>query len=188
MRMLNISLPSFDEGDSVLIVQRGDTCILSDNLHLKRLKVEAGSVVYLPVGNIYVGDVQFDVGGEVWFNNPEKNTFLWAKGRVQWRSNFFYNDGPGFIGRSAAESFMFLYLGENKIFIDKDWYGTVIAPNAEIVLGQTHNKELYGQFYADIIVVHQYSQLENVPFKRKQKQLEYVFDKAFSEKMKGENL
>ena len=50
------------------------------------------------------------------------------------------------------------------LFIDTNWSGTIIAPNAKIIMGQTHKKELYGQFYANEIVVHQYSYLEYVPF------------------------
>ena len=129
------------------------------------------------MGNIYVGDIQFDAGGEVRFSNPEKNTILWAKGGAQWRGNIIYMGRLGGSKEVLAESFKFLYLGQNKIFIDKNWYGTIIAPNAEIVLGQTHNKDLYGQFYADKIIVHQYSQLKRVPFKLKQNQLEYAFGK-----------
>ena len=34
----------------------------------------------------------------------------------------------------------------------------------KLVLGQTHNKVLYGQFYGKGVVVHQYSKVFRVPF------------------------
>lgn len=77
---------------------------------------------------------------------------------------------------SAAERFKLIYCGYDKIFFEINWYGTIIAPNAEIVLGQTRDKALVGQFYADKIVVHQYSYLSNVPFNSEHGQLEYVFN------------
>ena len=60
-------------------------------------------------------------------------------------------------------------------FFDTNWYGTIIAPKARIILGQTNAKNLYGQFYANEIVIHQYSNLNLVPFEWEQGGLEYAF-------------
>lgn len=62
------------------------------------------------------------------------------------------------------------------VFFETNWYGTIIAPNAKIVLGQSHEKDLYGQFYANEIVVHQYANIKVVPFNLEQIHLEYVFN------------
>ena len=35
----------------------------------------------------------------------------------------------------------------------------------KLVLGQTHNKELYGQFYGRGVVVHQFSKIFRVSYK-----------------------
>ena len=177
---LNISSYSFDEGDSVLVVQRGDSCFLSNNIHLKKLKVESGGIVYFPVGKIYVGDLQLESGSKVSFENPMKNTILYVKRNILWRSKFFYKGGAGGVSHfQVAAKFKLIYFGSNKTFFDTNWYGTIIAPNAEIILGQTHNKRLYGQFYANKIIVHQYSDLYNAPFKPDQEQLDYVFNIKF---------
>jgi hypothetical protein len=40
----------------------------------------------------------------------------------------------------------------------------VVILFTKLVLGQTHNKELYGQFYGRGVVVHQYSKVYRVPF------------------------
>ena len=174
---LNISLPSFDEGDSVLVVQRGDTCFLRNEVHLKRLKVESGGIVYLPDGRVYVGDLQLESGGRVGFENPLRNTILYVKGKILWRSNFSYRvKGSNFTFKSVAKKFKLIYYGSDKIFFDIDWYGTIMAPNAEIVLGQTHHKSLYGQFFANKIIVHQYADIQNEPYESDQDQLEYVLN------------
>lgn len=92
--------------------------------------------------------------------------------------NFFYEEKYGFKHESVARNFKFIYSGSDEVFFETNWYGTVVAPKAKIILGQISNKEkkeIYGQFYADEIVVHQYSDLHNVPFNSEQERLEYVY-------------
>lgn len=182
---LDIVLPFFDEGDSVLTVHRGDTCFLKDNDHFNKLKIEAGGLAYLPVGNVYVGDLQLDAGGKIGFVDESRNAVLNVKGKIMWKSDFFYKAKQGFSYRSVAENFMLNYSGFDKVFIETNWYGTIIAPNAGIVLGQTQKKDLYGQVYADKITVHQRSNIVNVPFVREKEQMEYVFMGKIDKKKKG---
>lgn len=49
-------------------------------------------------------------------------------------------------------------------FVEGSWGGTIIAPNAKLILGQTQYKSLYGQFLGNGLAVHQYSRMINVPF------------------------
>ncbi len=170
---LNISLSSYDEGDSVQVVHHGDTCFLSNNDHLKKLKVESGGVVYFPEGNVYVGDLQLDAGSLVKFSKPLYETNLHVKGAFTWRGRFFLYNHIGL--KELARGFRLFYHGNDRIFFDTNWSGTIIAPNAKIVLGQTHKKNLYGQFFAREIVIHQYSKLTNVPFEPIQNKPEYAF-------------
>lgn len=171
---MNINLPEFNEGDSVLVVHHGDTCFLNNDIHLKTLKVESGGVIYFPVGNIYVGNLQLDAGSKVGFEDQERNTILYIKGSVLWRTNFFYKGHKDFNYESVARHFKLLYSGSENVFFESNIYGTIIAPNAKVILGQTNKKYLYGQFYANEIVVHQYSKLVNVPFEPEQERLEYM--------------
>lgn len=170
---LDISLSSYDEGDSVLIVHYGDTCFLSDKDHLKELKVESGGAVYLPEGDVYVGDLQLDAGSLLKFSKPLHETNLHVKGAFTWRGRFFLYNHIGL--KELARGFRLFYHGNDRIFFDTNWSGTIIAPNAKIVLGQTHKKNLYGQFFAREIVIHQYSKLTNVPFEPIQNKPEYAF-------------
>lgn len=50
-----------------------------------------------------------------------------------------------------------------------------IAPNFKVVLGQTHKKNIYGQIYANEIVIHQFSNLQTVPFVSEQTLFEYAY-------------
>lgn len=182
---LNIVLPAYDEGDSILVVHRGDTCFLNNNDHLKKLKVESGGVVYFPVGSLFVGNLQLDAGSKIRFKDQSRNTTLYAKGTIQWKSSFSYQMGKGFEEECVAANFRFIYSGSQKIFFDTNWHGTIIAPNSKIVLGQTNNKELYGQFFANEIVIHQYSKLVHVPFFHEQNFLECVY---FGKKIKKQRI
>ncbi|MBO7103936.1 MAG: hypothetical protein J6W22_00430 [Fibrobacter sp.] len=64
---------------------------------------------------------------------------------------------------SAAQHIMVYYYGTNTVFIQTDFAGTIIAPNAEVVVGQA-GKNFYGSIFAKSIVVHQYTTVTWVPF------------------------
>lgn len=46
---------------------------------------------------------------------------------------------------------------------DFQWSGTIVAPNAEVVVGQSC-KNFYGAIYAKSIVIHQNTRIIWVPF------------------------
>ena len=45
--------------------------------------------------------------------------------------------------------------GHERIFIHGEWAGTLLAPYATLILGQTKNKLLYGRFLGNGVAVHQ---------------------------------
>ena len=65
---------------------------------------------------------------------------------------------------TVASSFKLYYYGEEKFFVHGVWAGTLIAPNAKLVLGQTQNKKIYGQFLGKGVIVHQYSKIFRMSF------------------------
>ncbi len=184
---LNIAPPAFDEGDSILVIHRGDSCLLNNNDHFKKLKVESGGIVYFPVGNLFVGDLQLDAGSKIRFEDQSRNTTLYAKGSILWKSIFSYKKEFGFREDAVAGNFRFIYSGTQKIFFDTNWHGTIIAPNSKIVLGQTNNKDLYGQFFAKEIVIHQYSYLVYTPFNPEQKSLECAIFRKNNKKQESKS-
>ena len=56
-----------------------------------------------------------------------------------------------------------IYHGNETLFIEGDWAGTLFAPKAKLVLGQA-KKSLYGRFVGNGITVHQYASLHVVHF------------------------
>lgn len=64
---------------------------------------------------------------------------------------------------SAAQRVMVYYYGTNRVFIQTDFAGTIVAPNAEVVVGQS-GKNYYGTIYAKSIVVHQDAKITWVRF------------------------
>ncbi|MCQ2078423.1 MAG: hypothetical protein MJZ20_15575, partial [Bacteroidaceae bacterium] len=65
---------------------------------------------------------------------------------------------------SIARGFKLYYYGTERFFVEGSWGGTIIAPNAKLILGQTQYKSLYGQFLGNGLSVHQYSRVINVVF------------------------
>ena len=97
----------------------------------------AGSKLYVPAE----GDVVFRVG----------NDFQW--------NGIVVTDNMV----SAAQHIKIYYYGTNRVFIQTDFAGTIVAPNAEVVVGQS-GKNFYGAIYAKSIVVHQNTKITWVPF------------------------
>ncbi len=92
----------------------------------------------------------------------------WSKlvaNSILMKENFQWNAATENAKKSIiAKGFKLYYYGSDRFFVHGAWAGTIITPNAQLVLGQTHNKELYGQFYGRGVVVHQYSKVYRVPF------------------------
>lgn len=53
--------------------------------------------------------------------------------------------------------------GNETMTIEGMWAGTIFAPNADLILGQS-NKKLYGRFLGRNITVHQYATVYSVNF------------------------
>lgn len=58
---------------------------------------------------------------------------------------------------------MLVQHGNETMTIEGEWAGTIFAPNADLILGQSF-KVLYGRFLGNNVTVHQYSTVYNVNF------------------------
>lgn len=58
---------------------------------------------------------------------------------------------------------MLVQHGNETMTVEGMWAGTIFAPNADLILGQS-NKKLYGRFLGRNITVHQYATLYSVSF------------------------
>ena len=57
--------------------------------------------------------------------------------------------------------------GSETMFIEGEWAGTILAPNADLVLGQS-NKIVYGRFVGKNVTVHQFAIIYKVPYSPKE--------------------
>ncbi len=142
------------------IVRAGECDTLKGVVSFKTIKVEAGGKLYFDEGEITVNNLQLDARATIDFVKPGFSTILHVNEKIQWNTSVEYEDKT-----IIAKGFKLYYYGSERFFVHGVWAGTIIAPNAQLVLGQTHNKELFGQFYGRSIVVHQYSKVFRIPFK-----------------------
>ncbi len=143
-----------------IFVHSGESYTLNDGAKIKFLKVESGGKLYLSTGEMTIDNLQLDADSKVIFLNPGYKTVLKINGDVSWNASIESAESM----TKTASGFKLIYQGFNRLFVHGQWAGTLIAPNAKLVLGQTSNKVLYGRFLGNGISVHQYSVLRMVPF------------------------
>ena len=114
-------------------------------------------------------ELKFDRSGEFGFASlkfqkdarlqaPTESVILYIGNDFQWNGTIVADDMV-----SAAQHLMIYYYGSNRVYIQTNFAGTIIAPNAEVVIGQS-GKEFYGAIFAKSIVVHQNTKITWVPF------------------------
>jgi len=141
------------------IVRAGERDTLRGLVSFKTVKVEAGGKLYFDEGEINVKNLQLDAGSSIDFVRPSFSTILHVNENIQWNTTIENQDFG-----AIAKGFKLYYYGSERFFVHGVWAGTLIAPNAKLVLGQTQNKRIYGQFLGKGVTVHQYSKIFRVPF------------------------
>lgn len=144
------------------IVRAGESDTLRGVISFKTIKVEAGGRLYFDESEISVKNLQLDAGSSIDFVKPGFSTILHVNENIHWNT-IIDNQNFGAI----ATGFKLYYYGSERFFVHGVWAGTLIAPNAKLVLGQTQNKKIYGQFLGKGVTVHQYSKIFRVPFNPK---------------------
>lgn len=76
---------------------------------------------------------------------------------ILWSGNLSYVAGD-------CSRFMLGYLGKETIYINGYLDGTIIAPEAHLVLGQSSAKAYTGMYIAKVLTMHQYSVVRFKPF------------------------
>ncbi|MBP5247010.1 MAG: hypothetical protein J6Z31_04060 [Fibrobacter sp.] len=164
---VNSNLEPIDVGNQEKIVRSGEVFLLLDGAKIRTLKVEAGGTLLMGTGEMYVGSLQLESGSVVDFTEYGYATVLHVNETVIWRGGVNLNGlrGDGILERlySIACGFKLIYHGNETLFIEGDWSGTLFAPKAKLVLGQA-TKSLYGRFVGNGITVHQYATLHVVHF------------------------
>ena len=119
------------------------------------------SLVFNLIGEHVLGSLKFQYGAKLYA--PSESVVLHIGNDFQWNGVVVTDDMV-----SAAQHIKIYYYGTNRVFVQTDFAGTIIAPNAEVVVGQS-GKNFYGAIYAKSIVVHQNTKITWVPFVETQK-------------------
>ena len=109
-------------------------------------------------GQIYVGNIQLESGCQLEFLEPGKETVIHAEGSFIWRASLLNEDKA-----LVARGLKLIQYGEQPVFVEGDWAGTIHAAKAQLILGQTI-KSIYGRFLGKSVIVHQNTDVYRVDF------------------------
>ena len=132
--------------------------LLSYNFRKVDFNFNSGSSLILNVpGEFYAGALKFQKDSKL---IPQTNgsVIFYVGNDFQWNGTIVADDMV-----SAAHHFMIYYYGTNPVYIQTEFAGTIVAPNAKVIVGQV-GKNFYGAIYAKSIVVHQDTKVTWVPF------------------------
>ena len=131
---------------------------LKDGDRFQTLKVSPGGTLFVEPGEMSIGNIQLESGSKVLFINPGMQTILHLNGGVIWRARTLNDDLE-----KVAKGFKLIQHGSETMTVEGMWAGTIFAPEADLVLGQS-SKKLYGRFLGKNVTVHQYTQVYGIPF------------------------
>ncbi len=156
-------------GTSDLIIHRGQQATLNDGDHYRSVRVMYGGKLKVNPGQMYVGNIQLESGSQLEFLEPGKETVIHAEGAFLWRASLVNEDK-----NLVARGFKLIQYGEQPVFVEGDWAGTIHAARAQLILGQTV-KNVYGRFLGHGVTVHQNTYVSRVDFNPIQLTLEISF-------------
>lgn len=131
---------------------------LKDKDNFKSLKVHSGGTLLIKPGEMVIGNIQLESGSKILFSEPGRETIIHLNGSTIWRSKTL-NDNLELV----AKGFKIIQHSSETMIVEGEWAGTIFAPNADLILGQS-SKTLYGRFLGNNITVHQYATIYNVNF------------------------
>ena len=156
-------------GTSDLVVHNGQQALLNDGDHYRSVRVMYGGKLKVNPGQMYVGNIQLESGSQLEFLEPGKETVVHAEGSFIWRASLLNEDMA-----LVARGFKLIQYGEQPVFVEGDWAGTIHATRAQLILGQTV-KNVYGRFLGNGVTVHQNTYVSRVDFNPIQSALELSF-------------
>lgn len=108
-------------------------------------------------GDLVAGSLGFQNGAKL--HAPVGESIIFHVGNeFQWKGTIVATDMV-----AAARHIKIYYYGTRTIYVQADFAGTIVAPNAEVSVGQS-GKQFYGAIFAKSIVVHQDTKITWVPF------------------------
>ena len=148
----------------VKVVRNGETYHLKDGDEFYNLRVESGATLIIEPGEMFVShNLQIESNSTVRFAEPGKGTVLHTNGSIIWRN---YKSEPATNTQywtNVAKGFKLAHHSSKAVYFEGMWAGTIFAPKAKIIMGQTV-KTIYGRILGRDVVVHQFAKIFRVDF------------------------
>ena len=146
------------------IIKSGEIYYLNDKDSFDTLKVERDGSLIIGSGEIFIkGLLQIDANSNITFLNPGQRTIIHLDGKLIWHHYTAPDMDNTTYWFNVAKGFKLIQYSSETMYIEGKWGGTIIAPIARIVLGQS-SKKIFGSFLGKDVIVHQYSKLFHVKF------------------------
>ena len=155
---LAMILNEYSLNEKTIIVRTGESLRLKNGDSYSFIKVEAGGMLLLDPGEIWVNEIQLHDNSQLMYSQTNKTTILHVCGNFTWRAKIQNDDYP-----LIAQHFKLIQHSKQNMFVDNVFAGTILAPSSNVILGQS-NKIFYGSVIANDITVHQYSRIYHIPF------------------------
>lgn len=104
-----------------------------------------------------IGSLQFQAGAKL--NVLSGSLEMHVGNNFQWNGEIVAESMI-----KAAQNIIIYYYGTETVYVQTNFAGTIVAPNAEVVIGQAYGKKYYGAIFAKRIVVHQNTIFTWVPY------------------------
>ena len=143
---------SYNSGDVIY------SSILGAGANQYEFIFNSGSTLILNrTGDHLAGSLKFQANSNL-VVPAEGNVILHVGDEFQWNGVVVADDMI-----AAAQKILVYYYGTKTVHIQSNFAGTIIAPNAHVIVGQS-GKHYYGAIFAKSIVVHQDTKITWVPF------------------------
>lgn len=147
-----LSFNSYNSGDVVY------STILGAGANQYEFIFNSGStLIFNRVGDHLAGSLKFQANSNL-VVPIEGNVVLHVGDEFQWNGVVVADDMI-----AAAQKIKVYYYGTKTVHVQSNFAGTIIAPNAHVIVGQS-GKSYYGAIFAKSIVVHQDTRITWVPF------------------------
>lgn len=153
--------PMEDVGQREVRVKYGEVLTLQSGDKFKKLSVAPGGTLRVPMGEFHFGELQMDASSQIEYMNSGYKSVFHLNGPCIWRAKLKRQNNVK--DSTIARGVKLMQHGSETMFIEGEWAGTILAPNADLVLGQS-NKIVYGRFAGKNVTVHQYAVVKIVPF------------------------
>lgn len=120
--------------------------------------IGSGTINFAP-GEYYVGSFTTSADTKMKFTTPGKATILHTNGYVYWNHSNINNSNDR---EKVAKGFILIHHGTQPIYISNDFYGTIVAPHAEVNFNT--GTKFYGTIVSKTLNINAILNIKHVKF------------------------